>query len=430
MFARAALSILHRKHARSTGRIVVVTGARQVGKSTLVRHAFPDYAYIALDDPTSSGEWARLPSAAWAARYPRAILDEVQKVPSLLHTIKGAYDAANDARYILLGSSQIHLLTSVSETLAGRAAMLDLWPLTLPELETATWESPVATSRLVDFLRGDRSAFDVHAVPAAHAAFARAAATLERYLARGGMPAVHAPDLDDEGVRDWLTAYRRTYLERDVADLATLRDLEPFARCQVAIAERTAGLINLADLARTAGVSPATAQRFLRYLEVSFQVVTLNAWWRNTEKRLAKAPKVHFVDPGVHRAVVRRWGEPTGEAFESAVVGEILKQVRTVGLDAELFHLRTHDGREVDLLLALPDGYVAIEVKLARTTAPTDARHLRGLGALLDRPLLGSFVLHRGHEVRDLGDGIMGLPVAWALGARVGDGGAPSVHGG
>jgi len=229
------------------------------------------------------------------------------------------------------------------------------------------------------------------------------------------MPAVNADDIDDEAARDWLLDYRRSYLQRDVADLASLRDLEPFTRAQAAIGERTAGLVNLADLARAAGVAPATAQRFLRYLEMSYQVFVLPPWWRNAEKRLSKAPKVHFVDPGVHRAVVRRWGEPNGEAFESAVVSEIIKQIRNAGLDIEAFHLRTWDDREVDLLLATDRGYVAFEVKMSRSVGGSDARHLRDLASILDRPLLGAFVLYRGVARFDLTERVAAVPASWAL---------------
>jgi uncharacterized protein len=123
VFGRAAFSTLAARRDRRVGRLTVVTGARQVGKTTLVRAVFPDYAYIALDDPVAAADWASLPATAWVARYPRAILDEVQKVPSLLDTIKAAHDAEPATRYVLLGSSQILLSARVSETLAGRASV-------------------------------------------------------------------------------------------------------------------------------------------------------------------------------------------------------------------------------------------------------------------------------------------------------------------
>lgn len=411
MFQRTLGPTLQRRHDRRHGSILVVTGARQVGKSTLVRGLFPDHAYINLDDPIAAETWSRRPATEWITRTPRAIVDEVQKLPSLLHTLKAAHDASPDTRYVLTGSSQITLLSRTSETLAGRAALFDLWPLTLPEL--AAIDRPPRDSRLVAWLRGDADALD--GVPATDLDYPAQEALFAAYLDRGAMPAVHAADFDAEDVRDWLVDYRRTYLQRDVADLAALRDLEPFTRAQAAIAERSGRLVNFADLSRAAGVSPGTAQRFLRYLELSYQVIVLPPWHKNTEKRLSKAPKVHFVDPGVLQATTRRWGAPTGEAFESAVVAEVVKQIRTARLDIDAFHLRTWEDREVDLLLSTERGYVAIEVKLADRVAAADARHLRDLAAILDRPLIGAFVLHRGVGNHTLGAGVQAVPAAWAL---------------
>jgi predicted AAA+ superfamily ATPase len=236
------------------------------------------------------------------------------------------------------------------------------------------------------------------------------------YLRFGGMPALSEPAVADEEREQWLLDYRRTYLERDVRDLAALRDLEPFVRAQALAAARTGGLLNVSDLARGAGVAVNTAARFLRYLELSYQVLLLPPWFRNRDKRLAKMPKLHFVDPGVQRACLRRRGEPTGAEYESAVVAEVHKQVRNAGLEVDLYHLRTHDGREVDLLLELPQGFVAIEVKQTEHVAASDARGLRGLAELLDKPVLAGLVLSQDREVRLLEPGVLAVPVAWALG--------------
>jgi len=387
-----------------------------VGKTTLVRHAFPDYEYISLEDPVARLDYTRLTATEWLERYPRAALDEVQKAPSLVETVRAAYDASQQARYLLLGSSQILLLDRVRESLSGRAALEELWPLTLPEMATDGWEDPVAASRLLRWLGSDCDDEALLGSPATDAGFARARGRFERYLQFGAMPALQHDDVDDEERRRWLVDYRRTWLERDVADLAALRDLEPFTRAQQVLASRTGRAVNFSDLARSAGVAPATARRFLRYLELSYQVLVLPPWFRNTEKRLSKAPKVHFLDPGVLRGVTRRWGEETGEEFESAVVAEVIKQVRTAGLETEASWLRTYDGREVDLLLELPTGYVAFEMKRSERVAASAARHLRGLGELLDRPLLGSLVVSRDRVVRQLEPGIVAVPAAWLLG--------------
>jgi predicted AAA+ superfamily ATPase len=239
---------------------------------------------------------------------------------------------------------------------------------------------------------------------------------LDHYLRWGGMPVLAAGDTADQDRRAWLRDYRRTYLERDVTDLAALRDLEPFVRAQTAIAERSGALINLADLARVAGISHPTAQRFLRYLELSYQVLVLAPYHRNAEKRLAKQPKVHFVDPGIWRSVTNQWGPLTGQAFESAVVAEVIKQVRNTGVESRCFHLRTHDGREVDLLVELDSGFLAIEFKQTRRAADADARHLRGLDQFLDRPVLAALLVTQDPHLRELAGGVRAVPGAWLLG--------------
>jgi len=414
---RALLGRLQRRAAAKHGRIVVLTGARQTGKTTLVQHAFPDYEYISLEDPALRPEWSRLAAADWIRRHPRAVLDEVQKVPSLVETLKAARDADSSVRYLLLGSSQIRLLGKVKESLAGRAAVEELWPLTLPEMMTDSWDQPVGESRLLALLRAVGRSDDVLAgMPAADQGFVQAEAMFRRYLERGAMPAVHDPELDDPECFEWLSDYRKLYLERDVADLAALRDLEPFALAQRALALRTGAPVNFAELARASSIAVDTARRFLRYLELSYQVVMLPAYARNPRKRLVRSAKVHFVDPGVHRSLTGRRGPCNGEEFESYVVGEIFKQVRTAALPADLYHLRTHDGLEVDLLIETEAGFTAVEVKASDRVSSQDARHLRNLSALLDKPLLNALVLSMDREVRELGNGILAVPAAWVLG--------------
>jgi predicted AAA+ superfamily ATPase len=254
-------------------------------------------------------------------------------------------------------------------------------------------------------------------LPLGDRSYARYMAILERYLQFGGMPVTHDPELDDEERRRWLHDYQRTYLERDVADLVALRDLEPFVLAMRALAEKSGKAINFAELGRAASISPNTAHRFLRYMELSYQVLLLKPYFRNREKRLTKMPKVHFVDPGISRAILNRTGDLSGEEFESAVIAEIYKQAMGASVRLDFYHLRTYDGREVDLLLEHEDGFVAIEIKMSRRVSSADARNLSGLGEILDKPLLKSFVLSLDPDVQTLADGVLALPVAWALGA-------------
>lgn len=406
------------KSGRKLGRILVLTGARQTGKTTLAKEAFPAIPYISMDDPTVRPAFTRMSAPEWLERYPIAVIDEVQKTPGVIDTLKAVHDRSTEARYVLLGSSQILLLSRVKETLAGRVALEELWPLTLPEMETDAWEEPVSFSRFLHWMCDDPKKEFPLTVPALDAAWGKQCRLFQSYLTLGGMPSLHDPELTDEERRDWLRDYQRTYLERDVADLAALHDLEPFVLAQRIIADRTGKTVNYSEVAKDAGISVPTAKRFIRYLELSYQVISLKPFYRNTTKRLTKMPKLHFVDPGILNAVLKRQGEPTGEAFESAIVAELWKQIRNADLNAELYHLRTYDGREVDVLIELEMGFIAVEIKKSFHVSVSDARSMTELETVLDKPLIASFVLSNDVDARLLRPRCYALPAAYALGAN------------
>lgn len=415
MKSRVILPHLKQRTASKLGRLIALTGARQTGKTTLVQAGFPEYVYLSLEDPVTRPDFMALSAAQWHHQFPIAILDEVQKAPDLIESVKAVYDRYADARYLLLGSSQILLMEQVRESLAGRVSLIELYPLTLPEMATDSWDDAVVESRLIRWLR-DRDMDAFSGMPRRDDRFAQAQALMDGYLQFGAMPAVVDEALTGEDKRDWLRDYIQTYLQRDVRDLANLRDLEPFARMQRALSGLTGEVLNVQSLAQVAGVASKTARRFITYLEISYQVLLLQPWYRNLNKRLSKSPKVHFLDPGVQRALLQRRGELTGQEFESAMVAEVYKQIKNSRLPVVCHHLRTVDGREVDLLLEAEDGFVPIEIKVAGRVLPVDARHLRNLDGILDKPVLHAFVLSNDPQVKQLEEGITALPAAWALG--------------
>lgn len=398
----------------------MITGARQTGKTTLASRVFNDHRLLSMDDPLVRPEFSRLTAKDWINRYPLAVIDKIQKLPALMDSIKACYDSNPDVRYVLLGSSQIMLLKGIRESLAGRAAVQELFPLTLPELITTDWSESADHSRLIRWLsenpRQDPQGY-LEEVVSINERYAVAKQHWEYYLNWGGMPALTHADYDDEDRRKWLEDYFASYLQRDLADLGRMNDLEPFIRAQQAIALRTSKSINFAELGRLAGVSSPTAKKFMRYLELSYQVVLLPAFFRNPEKRLAKQPKVVFLDPGVRRGILRKSGALDGLEWESAVIGEVFKQVKTADLPVNLYHLRTLDGREVDLLLESEHGFIAIECKMTANPSGNDFHAMRNLETLLDKPLLAGLVVCNEDAVHrfDADIPLYSVPAAWLL---------------
>jgi len=412
---RKIADILLKRSKSKTGRITVLTGARQTGKTTLVRKLFNDYEYISLEDPVLRSSYKRLTAEQWESLYPEAILDEVQKEPVLVESIKAVYDRWEHPRYLLLGSSQILLLEKVKESLAGRCSIIELYPLTLPELSTFSWEEPVADSLFQAALK-EPGNYDYVPSFLMDKRMAEKQKAWEFYTNFGSYPAVTDDELDMEEKYNWLHNYVRTYLERDIRDLASFRDLDAFVNLQRYLAINTASLVNATDIANRLGLTAKTVQRYIHYFEISYQALLLPAWTRNPNKRLSKMPKIHYLDNGIVQAVLQKRGGLTGNEYESMIVSEIFKQIKTSNLQARLFHLRTHDGREVDLLIELPDYYYAVEIKMTAKVNKTDIKHLTGLATILDKPLKKAFLLSNDNETRHFDANIVAINAAMFLG--------------
>lgn len=394
------------------GRIIVLTGARQTGKTTLVKKIFSTYPYISIEDPVVVEEYKKLTASQWRSNFPRAILDEVQKEPQLVESIKSVYDQFPEPRYILLGSSQILLLKKIRESLAGRCQLVELYPLTLPEMMTNSWEDEVQLSYFQKIILNQPVENTPFLLDSEHP---KKKNTFDTYLNFGGYPAITDSTISDNEKHEWLRNYVRTYLERDIRDLAELRRLEPFTKVQKLIALNTARLTNYSQIAAEAGVSSKTVQRFLEYMNISYQTLVLQPWNRNLKKRLVKSPKVHYLDVGVMRAVLQKKDELNGHEFESAIAAEIYKQVKSINQELSFYHLRTLDGREVDLLIETEHGYIAIEIKKSETVRSVDAKHFKGLEVILDKPLLHQFVISNDLSSKELGVGIKAIPAAQFL---------------
>jgi predicted AAA+ superfamily ATPase len=235
------------------------------------------------------------------------------------------------------------------------------------------------------------------------------------YLKFGGYPALVDDRLTDDDRFDWLLNYVRTYLERDIRDLVDFKLLEPFVKIQKISSQLTGQQLNYTQLGKEAGISSKTALRFMQYLEISYQTILLQPWYSNHLKRLTKTSKLHYLDPGVQKAILQKKGELTGNEFESAVVAEIYKQLRAIKFAGSLYHLRTQDGREIDLLIETENGFIPIEIKMTSHVIQTDTKHLRDLETILTKPIIKSFVISNDNSIKHFDHNILALPASLFL---------------
>ncbi|MCL2414229.1 MAG: ATP-binding protein [Bacteroidales bacterium] len=414
MKSRKIAPYVQQKNQSKFGRIVVLTGARQTGKTTLVKKTFPDYAYISIEDPVLRETYLALTAQQWAKLYPHALLDEVQKEPILIESIKATYDQFEEPHYILLGSSQLLLMEKVRESLAGRCSIVEMYPLTLPELRTKSWSDDVQDSLFQKLLDGIEDAY----IPSFLLDKDRGEKleAYSHYLKYGGFPAICQNNSGEDEKFDWLHNYVRTYLERDIRDLASFRDLDPFIKLQQYLALNTGNLINASSIAKQLGINVKTVQRYIKYFEISYQAIVLPSWSKNPNKRLIKSSKVHYADQGIVQAVLHKRGGMTGNEYESAIIAELYKQTKNKQSPAQFSFLRTHDGKEVDLLLEFPDGYYAFEIKMANKVSKVDAKHLFGLEEILDKPVKKAFLLSNDEETKFFDEKIVAIHTAMFLG--------------
>lgn len=398
------------------GWIIVLTGARQTGKTTIVKQCYPEYAYFPIDNLLQSSELKKLSAEQWHNNYPKAILDEVQIEPQLISTIKATFDQFEDTRYLLLGSSQFLLLQKVKESLAGRCVIREIYPLLLTELRTNNSTEEVENSFFADFIQNKKTISNVAPSFVLDAKYAVKKQAYDFYLHFGGYPALTNINLTDSERYEWLANYVKTFLERDIRDLASFRDLEPFVKLQLYLANTTSSLANYSSIAKETGVTVPTVQRYIQYMSISYQSISLQAWYSNPLKKLVKAPRIHLLDIGVLRAILQKKGVLSGGEYESAVVAEIYKQIKTYNLPLRCYHLRTQDGKEIDLLLEAEDHFIAIEVKATENADKNDARSFTGLQEILNKPLKHCFVLSNDYQVKNFGENITAMHTAAFLG--------------
>jgi hypothetical protein len=327
--------------------VLLITGPRQSGKTTLARALFAERPYVSLENPDTR-EFALNDPRGFLARFDDgAILDEVQRAPALLSYLQERVDERRRmGEFILTGSQQFGLAAGISQSLAGRVGRIELLPFALRELHA------------------------VDALPA----------SLDALMWCGGYPPLYDRPLSPQ---DWFPNYIATYLERDVRQLLAVRDLSLFQRFVRLCAARTGQLLNVTALANDAGVSHTTAREWLGVLEASYLVYLLRPYHENFGKRLVKAPKLYFLDVGLAAALLGikdadglSIHAQRGALFETLIVAELVKRCYNQGQPAELYFWRNNTGQEVDVVVAEETGLRAIEIKSGATLV---GEWLRGL---------------------------------------------------
>ncbi|MBQ6097081.1 MAG: ATP-binding protein [Bacteroidales bacterium] len=349
--------------------VVTITGPRQSGKTTLIRNMFPQMPYYTLENPDTRALAIGDPMAFLSQHAEGMILDEVQNVPELLSFLQGIVDEHRERRYILSGSSQFKLQNSITQSLAGRTAVLELFPLTMNEI-----------CGIEDISDADRMIF------------------------QGFYPAIHS---GDNVAHLFYPAYMHTYLERDVRQLLQVKDLYQFQTFLRLCAGRIGSLFNASELSNEVGVSVNTIRSWLSILQASYIVFMVHPYFENSRKRLTKTPKLFFYDTGlachllgISNETGFRSDRMRGHLFENMVIADIVKRRAHEGKSTDLMFFRDSNGNEIDLLVPsgqLLEGY---EIKSSSTYNSSFEKGFHSLTDQLDARLSRRAVIYNGTQER------------------------------
>lgn len=403
---------------------VVLTGARQVGKSTLAESLVRERhgTYLTLDDMALRTQALADPQGFVAGHRGLVAIDEVQLAPNLLRAIKLEIDRRRHAgRFLLTGSVNLLRMRKVGESLAGRSAWVELAPLTWSEIRGSPWPRTLESA----FAARDAAAFVGGLAPAVanQARLAR-----ERAL-MGGMPATLKLSADARYA--WYDGYRQTFLERDLRQIAAIENLPEFARLLTLAAQRSAALLNKSALAAQAGLPHPTVRRYLNILEVGYQFYELPPYFSNLGKRLVKTPKLYAMDSGLlaHMTGIDSWEEATargqtGALLETWAVGELRALNQLSARPSTMCFWRTSGGREVDLVLERSTKLLAVEIKASGTVTYADTLGLREMREALGHRFHLGIVGYLGETAAALDRSLCVIPLGSMLGTGSGKTGA------
>lgn len=385
---------------------VMVTGSRQVGKTTLLKHVANKAAYVTLDDPIMLQSAIDEPGTFFKITPPPVFVDEIQYAPNLFPQIKMIVDAQKKkGQFYLSGSQQFKMMKNVSESLAGRLGIMNLSGLSLREIAAVGFNEPfVPTNEFFEERRRFESKTDYKKV--------------WEIIHRGSMPELYAnPEYDWNA---FYGAYVRTYIERDVRDLTQVGDEMKFLKFVTAMAACTGQLLNLSSAARDVGISQPTAERWLSILVASGLVYLLQPYYNNVIKRAVKTPKMYFLDTGL-AAYLTRWntvdvlmnGAMAGAFFETFVIAEVIKSYYNAGvLDLPLFFYRDKEQNEIDLLIRQNGQLHPIEIKKHAEPGKNDIRAFSQLDRLTELKRGAGCVICMYDKFAALTNDVMVVPVS------------------
>ncbi len=332
--------------------VVTVTGPRQSGKTTLIRSVLPDCDYVNLEDPDLRADAMTDPRGFLGQFKSGVIIDEAQQTPQLFSYIQGIVDqTGRPGQFVLSGSQNFLLMEKITQSLAGRCAILHLMPFSYTELIA---QPIMDVSEPSGENTSDKPPFD-----------------LFEMLHKGFYPRIHDRNLAPQ---DWLSNYYQSYIERDVRQIINVGDIEVFNRFVRLCAGRNGQLLNMASLANDCGVSAVTVKRWLSILETSFIIKLLRPYYKNFNKRLIKSPKLYFMDTGLlcHLLRIRdaedlQFHAMRGAVFEAWVISELVKSYYHQGLVPDVYFWRDSKGNEIDLLIDRGSKLIPIEIKSGQT---------------------------------------------------------------
>lgn len=361
----------------------LITGPRQAGKSTLLKHCLKHFHYVTFDDPAERNLALQDPELFLSTHHAPLILDEIQYVPSLLPYLKMRIDARRSqyGQYVLTGSQAFELMEGISETLAGRIAVFQLYPFNWEEI-------PGYKKKAYEELK------------------------LSEQIVKGFYPEFFSNPSVDWNI--WHSSYVSTYLERDVRNLKAINDLSRFQTFLSLIAMRAGSLLNLSEVAKECGISQPTAKDWMSILQATYIVYLLYPYYKNKTKRLIKSPKIYFVDTGLLSYLLGIDGpdrflkaSERGHIFENMVIMDFIKRSSNSLKRKDFYFYRTHSGEGIDLLIESGQELEAYEIKFTKTPTPKMASSLQKF--MIEHPhVQGSLLCLRSTS----------LPLNWQISTR------------